>query len=156
MTNCPLTILHTVVLYIKIGFLKFLIFLEDIPSSFKNGIILPVYKGKGKDPLLQSRYQGITLTSILAKTFEFILLDRLLPPSSLIPTYPSQHKQPIKKVFHASKLSLPVRKPLQSSPRKVTMSILVSMIQPLLSTQLSTVFSLIILRTQVLLVRLGA
>ena len=64
-------------------------FLEDIPSSFRNSIILPVYKGKGKDPLLQSRYQGTTLTSILAKTLEFVLLDRLLPPSSLIPTYPS-------------------------------------------------------------------
>ena len=26
--------------------------LEDIPSTFKEGIILPIYKGKGKDPLL--------------------------------------------------------------------------------------------------------
>ena len=53
--------------------------LEDIPSSFKEGIILPIYKGKGKDPLLQSSYRGITLTSVMAKTFEFVLLDRLLP-----------------------------------------------------------------------------
>lgn len=53
--------------------------LEDIPSSFKEGIILPIYKGKGKDPLLQSSYRGITLTSVLAKVFEFVLLDRILP-----------------------------------------------------------------------------
>ena len=53
--------------------------LEDIPSTFKEGIILPIYKGKGKDPLLQGSYRGITLTSVLSKTFEFVLLDRILP-----------------------------------------------------------------------------
>ena len=61
--------------------------LEDIPSSFKHGLICPVYKGKGKDPLIQHSYRGITLTSVLAKTFEFVLLDRLLPiiSDALIP-----------------------------------------------------------------------
>ena len=53
--------------------------LEDIPAAFKRGIICPVYKGKGRDPLVQSSYRGITLTSVLAKTFEFVLLDRILP-----------------------------------------------------------------------------
>ena len=53
--------------------------LEDIPAAFKRGIICPVYKGKGKDPLMQKSYRGITLTSVLAKTFEFVLLDRILP-----------------------------------------------------------------------------
>ena len=42
--------------------------LEAIPSSFKDGIIIPVYKGKGKDPLSQQSYRGITLTSVLAKS----------------------------------------------------------------------------------------
>ena len=56
--------------------------LKDIPSSFKEGIILPIYKGQGKDPLLQTSYRGITLTSVMAKTFEFGLLDRLLPTIS--------------------------------------------------------------------------
>ena len=42
----------------------------------------PLYKGKGKDPLLTGSYRGITLTSVLAKSFEFVLLDRILPTIS--------------------------------------------------------------------------
>ena len=56
--------------------------LEAIPASFKAGIIVPIYKGKGKDPLLTGSYRGITLTSVLAKSFEFVLLDRILPTIS--------------------------------------------------------------------------
>ena len=52
---------------------------EEIPSQFKVGIIVPIYKGKGKDPLLPGSYRGITLTSVIAKTFEHLLLDRMLP-----------------------------------------------------------------------------
>ena len=52
---------------------------ETIPVSFKEGIIIPIYKGKGKDPLSSKSYRGITLTSVIAKSFEFLLLDRLLP-----------------------------------------------------------------------------
>ena len=51
---------------------------EAIPSQFKVGIIVPIYKGKGKDPLLPGSYRGITLTSVIAKTFEY-LLDSMLP-----------------------------------------------------------------------------
>ena len=39
---------------------------EEIPSQFKVGIIVPIYKGKGKDPLLPGSYRGITLTSVIA------------------------------------------------------------------------------------------
>ena len=56
--------------------------LEAIPASFKAGIIVPIYTGKGKDPLLTGSYRGITLTSFLAKFFEFVLLDRILPTIS--------------------------------------------------------------------------
>ena len=56
--------------------------LEAIPASFKAGIIIPLYKGKGKDPLSTDSYRGITLTSVLAKSFEFVLLDRILPTIS--------------------------------------------------------------------------
>ena len=52
---------------------------EEIPSQFKVGIIVPIYKSKGKDPLLPGSYRGITLTSVIAKTFEHLLLDRMLP-----------------------------------------------------------------------------
>ena len=51
---------------------------EAITSQFKVGIIVPIYKGKGKDPLLPGSYRGITLTLVIAKTFEY-LLDSMLP-----------------------------------------------------------------------------
>ena len=51
---------------------------EQIPTVFKQGVIIPVYKGKGRDPLLTSSYRGITLTSVLAKSFEFILFEKML------------------------------------------------------------------------------
>ena len=44
--------------------------LEHIPQCFKDGIIIPVFKGKGKDPLLTKNYRGITLTSVLAKSLK--------------------------------------------------------------------------------------
>ena len=53
--------------------------LEVIPSHFKEGIIVSIYKGKGKDPLLPGNYRGITLTSVISKTFEYLLLDRMIP-----------------------------------------------------------------------------
>ena len=59
-----------------------IISLEVIPSVFKFGTIVPIYKGKGKDPLSKGSYRGITLTSVLAKTFEFVLLDKMLPTLS--------------------------------------------------------------------------
>ena len=51
---------------------------EAIPSQFKVGIIVPIYKDQRKEPLLPGSYRGITLTSVIAKTFEYILLDRML------------------------------------------------------------------------------
>ena len=45
----------------------------------REGIILPVYKGKGKDPLLMENYLGISLFSVMVKLFEIILLQRLSP-----------------------------------------------------------------------------
>ncbi len=38
---------------------------------------MPVYKGGGKDPLKVDSYRGVTLTSMVAKVLEFLLLDRL-------------------------------------------------------------------------------
>ena len=56
-----------------------MVHLEATPSVFKKGILIPIYKGKGKDPLKTTSYRGITLTSVIAKTFEILLLDRILP-----------------------------------------------------------------------------
>ena len=56
-----------------------IISMEHIPFTFKYGIIIPVNKGKAKDPVLQGNYRGITLSSVLAKCSEFVLLDRIVP-----------------------------------------------------------------------------
>ena len=40
-------------------------------------IITPVYKGGGKDPLDTNSYRGVTLTSVLVKVLESLLLTRL-------------------------------------------------------------------------------
>ena len=51
--------------------------LESIPQSLKVGVITPVYKGNGRDPLNPNSYRGITLTSVFSKCFDRILLDRM-------------------------------------------------------------------------------
>ena len=52
--------------------------LEDIPFSLKEGIIVPIYKGKGKNPLLATSYRGITISSPLSKLLESVILNRLI------------------------------------------------------------------------------
>ena len=37
-------------------------YLSAVSSTFLSAIIVPVYKGKGKNPLLTTNYQGISLT----------------------------------------------------------------------------------------------
>ena len=53
--------------------------LEAVPPSLLNAITVPIYKGKGKNPLLTNNYRGISLTSVIGKLFERILLLRLTP-----------------------------------------------------------------------------
>ena len=65
---------------------------ESIPNSLKTGIITPVYKGCGKDPLDTNTYRGVTLTSVLAKVLETLTLmwmqchfsERKIPHLNLI------------------------------------------------------------------------
>ena len=56
-----------------------IISLEEVPTCFKEGVIIPVYKGRGKDPLLASSYRGITFSSIMAKSLEIVILKRMSP-----------------------------------------------------------------------------
>ncbi len=56
-----------------------ILFLEEVPASMKDGLVIPVYKGQGKDPLLLNSYRGITLSSVVAKLLEIVLLQRLSP-----------------------------------------------------------------------------
>ena len=51
--------------------------LEVIPDVLKRGIIVPVYKGGGRDPLKTDSYRGITLTSMISKLLESLVLERL-------------------------------------------------------------------------------
>ena len=53
--------------------------LEQIPSCLLTGIIKPIYKGKGKDPLSCHSYRGITITSVIMKVLEYSLLEKILP-----------------------------------------------------------------------------
>ena len=52
---------------------------EVIPACLKEGVVVPVYKGKGKDPLIPNSYRGITMSSVIAKTLEIVLLKRMSP-----------------------------------------------------------------------------
>ena len=51
--------------------------LEVVPDALKTGLVIPVYKGGGKDPLKVNSYRGVTLTSMVAKVLEFLVLERL-------------------------------------------------------------------------------
>ena len=51
--------------------------LEKVPDFLNDGLIIPVHKGKGKDPFLPGNYRGITLSSVISKLFEIILLQRI-------------------------------------------------------------------------------
>ena len=53
--------------------------LEVIPPVFNHSIIVPVFKGKGRDPTNPESYRGISLTSVIGKCLEKVLLSRLLP-----------------------------------------------------------------------------
>ena len=57
--------------------LNSIIELEAIPKSLKKGVLSPVFKGHGKDPFLVDSYRGITVTSVLAKVLESLVLDRM-------------------------------------------------------------------------------
>ena len=49
--------------------------MESVPTVLKRGVVIPVYKGGGKDPMKIDSYRGITLTSMVAKVLEFLLLQ---------------------------------------------------------------------------------
>ena len=57
---------HIVLLWLQRIF-NTIIQLEGIPPCLKLGITVPIFKGKGRDPLNQDNYRGITLTSVVTK-----------------------------------------------------------------------------------------
>ena len=67
---------HSITLWFQSIFNK-ISTLEDLPPCLKLGVTIPVFKGKGRDPLNPDNYRGITLTSVISKCLELVLLSRL-------------------------------------------------------------------------------
>lgn len=49
-----------------------------VPSAFCKSLIVPIFKGQGKDPIDPSNYRGISLTSTVSKLFERVIAPRFL------------------------------------------------------------------------------
>ena len=95
--------------------------LEDVPQCMKDGLVIPVHKGQGKNLLQVNSYRGITLSPVLSKIFEIVLLQRLSPlqdsgsPDILQTVY--------QRGYPAWMLFLPPRKPyLLTTVRVVTLT----------------------------------
>ena len=58
------------------GCVEFIVESEAVPSVLRQGIVVPVYNGGGKDPLKVDSFRGVTLTSTLAKVLEFLIVER--------------------------------------------------------------------------------
>ena len=54
-----------------------MITIEHIPDCFKQGIIIPIPKGGGKDRSVKANHRPITLLSVLYKLYEKVLLVRI-------------------------------------------------------------------------------
>ena len=57
--------------------LNALVEFEEVPSLLKAGIIIPVYKRHGRDPSKMNSYRGVTLSSVIAKLLESLVLGRM-------------------------------------------------------------------------------
>ena len=71
--------------------------LEEFPNSLKEGVVIPVYKKQGKDPLQMNSYRGITLSSVLSKVLEIILYNDY-PCSLMVVIFLTSCKPPIRRV----------------------------------------------------------
>ena len=129
--------------------------LEEIPSSFEFGLITPVYKGKGKDPQVRGSYRGITLSSVLAKSLEFVLLERIIQ-FWLTRMFRKPLKPASRRVCPARMQSSPAWRPSRSTLEKVTLCTHVSMTLLQLLTLWSTQCYSITSTEQVLWGRPGA
>ena len=59
--------------------LNAIIDLEFIPDVLNLAILTPVYKGSGKDPKKRGSYRGISVTPVISKLLEILILMRLEP-----------------------------------------------------------------------------
>ena len=61
------------------------IFNSILGTGHVPGYVVPLLKSSDKDPSVPTNYRGITLTSVISKVFEHLLLSRLLPHIQLSP-----------------------------------------------------------------------
>ena len=72
-----------------------------VPSEWKIARGLPLYKGKG-DRSSPSNYRMISITSVVARLFERLILDRCLaalPPNFLSPYQAGLEKPTLSRIF---------------------------------------------------------
>jgi len=50
---------------------------EHIPDQWQTSVIIPLYKGKGKDKAELNNYRPITLIPCICKLFEKVMLNRI-------------------------------------------------------------------------------
>ena len=50
---------------------------EYVPFLYRHGIIVPLYKGNNKDKTSLNSYRAITLTSVMGKVYEKVVLSRI-------------------------------------------------------------------------------
>ena len=61
---------------------NYILHTRNVPDYFNGGVLTPVRKS-GKDPTILDIYRGITLTPVIGKLFEKLLLLRLLESINL-------------------------------------------------------------------------
>ena len=50
--------------------------MKHMPEQFHSGVLHPIHK-KGKHPSLFTNYRGITVTSLVGKVFEHVVLEKI-------------------------------------------------------------------------------
>ena len=77
LTNEHLKYMGTKAMQLTSVIFNTMITIEHIPDCFKQGIIIPIPKGGGKDRSVKAKHRPITLLSVLYKLYEKVLLVRI-------------------------------------------------------------------------------
>ena len=77
LTNEHLKYMGTKAMQLTSVIFNTIITIEHIPDCFKQGIIIPIPKGGGKDRSVKANHRPITLLSVLYKLYEKVLLVRI-------------------------------------------------------------------------------
>ena len=84
--------------------------LKVVPSVLKSGVIVPVYKGGGKDPMDVHSYREVALPSVVGKVLEFLILERLQVVLLEAAIYDTSISQPTRRRFLVLTQFLPLRR----------------------------------------------